>query len=604
MPAPASNLEKSTISLDSFPERAVTSLYDAAIGPINTGYYLPLFTRFEAADRTILSWNWAAGLCTLFWMIFRNLWGSVLVYVTAVTVVPLLILGLGRLVFHWIKPVELGVMLTCLMLSVIVPGLVGNTLFYRKCRREIANILATSATLNDACGALSLHASSRKRLIMTTGINIVLFAMALLLYVLTFDSNNVRMATHIVPRVSVPAPSRPRTPSSSIVAPALPAVSFPVTPIILASAPTATITSAPVLRSLLASEPLQPTTAASTLASLPVQPASSLPPMAIPAQSAPSSSSSSSKTTTLSKAVDTAKKKRIPPALPAITVVSASAQPVAAKVVPVQPAASTISTVTKVMDASQPQSISSALAVTSAPTPRPTSAPLQPASASIVASMPVQPVTAKALPVQPAASKMTIVPKVAASQPQRSASAVAVTPAPVPGPPVTAKALPVQPAASKMTTAPQTVAVSQPQRNAAAMAVTPAPASAPKPAAAIPAPVTVATTPETVVASAPQHTPLLSTEQSQPIQQTHLSAPLPTVSPGYYINVGLFADEKNAINAHARLQAAGLPALIQHVRIRNRALVRVRVGPLANRSLATETVTKIHALKLDATLVR
>jgi len=44
------------------------------IGPVNTDYCLPLFTRFEATDQPGSSWNWAANLYTLNCMAFRHLW--------------------------------------------------------------------------------------------------------------------------------------------------------------------------------------------------------------------------------------------------------------------------------------------------------------------------------------------------------------------------------------------------------------------------------------------------------------------------------------------------------------------------------------------------
>lgn len=68
--------------------------------------------------------------------------------------------------------------------------------------------------------------------------------------------------------------------------------------------------------------------------------------------------------------------------------------------------------------------------------------------------------------------------------------------------------------------------------------------------------------------------------------------------------MGLFADENNARKAYAKLQMAGLPAFIQNVRLRDQTLLRVRVGPFANRVQAQSTLAKIHVLKLDATLVK
>ena len=64
---PATPAAASTASATGVPrpdEDVTTTLYRAAIGPVNPDFYLPIFARFEAADRAGLSWNTAAGLLT------------------------------------------------------------------------------------------------------------------------------------------------------------------------------------------------------------------------------------------------------------------------------------------------------------------------------------------------------------------------------------------------------------------------------------------------------------------------------------------------------------------------------------------------------------
>ena len=77
-------------------ESATTALYRAALGPVNVDRYLPVFARFDEEGRAGPSWNWAAALLTLNWLVFRQLWGVALVYVAAVEGLALLVLGLGR----------------------------------------------------------------------------------------------------------------------------------------------------------------------------------------------------------------------------------------------------------------------------------------------------------------------------------------------------------------------------------------------------------------------------------------------------------------------------------------------------------------------------
>ncbi len=57
-------------------ESATTALYRAALGPVNIGRYLPVFVRFDEEGRAGPSWNWAAALLTLNWLVFRQLWGA------------------------------------------------------------------------------------------------------------------------------------------------------------------------------------------------------------------------------------------------------------------------------------------------------------------------------------------------------------------------------------------------------------------------------------------------------------------------------------------------------------------------------------------------
>ena len=92
--------------LDRSEESSTTSLYRAAIGPIGTGFYLPIFNRFEAADRGGISWNWPASLATLNWLAFRKLWSAALAYAGAAVGLALLVFGIGRLVFRFSEPIE------------------------------------------------------------------------------------------------------------------------------------------------------------------------------------------------------------------------------------------------------------------------------------------------------------------------------------------------------------------------------------------------------------------------------------------------------------------------------------------------------------------
>lgn len=170
------------MSLDSPSDNAMTALYRVALGPVNTECYLPVFERFDATGRTTTSWNWAACLLTLNWMVFRQLWSAALVYVAAAEGLALLVFGLGRSFLQWPQGVEWGVLGAFALLAFAVPGLYGNALLHADIRKRIARALAASRTVPEACALLSQQASSRKRLNTLVLANVVIGAAAALAY--------------------------------------------------------------------------------------------------------------------------------------------------------------------------------------------------------------------------------------------------------------------------------------------------------------------------------------------------------------------------------------------------------------------------------------
>ncbi len=168
-----------TTSLDHSKESATTALYRAAIGPVNADYYLPIFTRFEATNRAGVSWNWAASLYTLNWMAFRGLWLAALVYAATMG-------GMAILVFQFSDAVEVRVLLMLGVLSLVVPGVIGNALFHAESRKKMAHALSVSRTLAQACAMLNRQAGSRRRFIWLALLNVALAGAAVGVY-LTFS---------------------------------------------------------------------------------------------------------------------------------------------------------------------------------------------------------------------------------------------------------------------------------------------------------------------------------------------------------------------------------------------------------------------------------
>ncbi len=155
-------------------ETATTALYRAALGPVNIARYLPVFVRFDEEGRAGPSWNWAAALLTLNWLVFRQLWGTALVYVAAVEGLVVLVLGLGR---GWLtRPslAEWGFLGAICVLSCLVPGLYGNAWLHADARRRMTRAVREAKTVREACATLAQRASGRRRMLGLVIINGVL----------------------------------------------------------------------------------------------------------------------------------------------------------------------------------------------------------------------------------------------------------------------------------------------------------------------------------------------------------------------------------------------------------------------------------------------
>lgn len=267
MPASTAPAATDITSLDHSEESATAALYRAATGPVNADYYLPIFTRFEASGRVSPSWNWAASLYTLNWLLFRKLWLAAGVYGAAV-------LGTVLVLFQFPDVLEPSLLLVLAALSVVVPGFYGNALLHQSYRQKMAQALSSSPSLVQACAMLNRQVSSRRGFIWLALINGVLLCVAVGAYWLW-------PAAAKAPPVSASAGEVRNLVAGRVtdLAPApVPAVSAASAPVIDVAQP-ASAPSAAAPLALAASEPLPVLAPASAAASVPVSPAS----VAVPA---------------------------------------------------------------------------------------------------------------------------------------------------------------------------------------------------------------------------------------------------------------------------------------------------------------------------------
>ena len=266
-------------------EDVTTALYRAAIGPINANYYLPIFSRFEAADRAGISWNMAASLTTLNWLAFRQLWTAALAYVGIIVAVALLVFGIGRLVFQFSDTLMMALGLGFGLVAFVLPGLFGNAVLHAECRKKMSLALTAHTQVEDACAQLNRQAPTRLRAIWLACANVAFWIAAVFSYVQISALNTLAVMPHgaleaghvAVGRTTdiSPPPALPPTPATSASlaasAPAAAPASAPAAPMAMASAAPVLAVSAP------APVASAPTAAASVPASAPASAPASTP---------------------------------------------------------------------------------------------------------------------------------------------------------------------------------------------------------------------------------------------------------------------------------------------------------------------------------------
>ena len=130
-------------------------LYKAILGPKNQTYYLNKFARFDSKGRAGISWNWSAFLVTFYWLIYRRMLLSAIVYFLMPFLFFAITLSVALMVNkHSDMTLGIGALLYA-VLSILLPAMFSNALYYKRCKKIVARTCSEHNSIDRQQGALS-----------------------------------------------------------------------------------------------------------------------------------------------------------------------------------------------------------------------------------------------------------------------------------------------------------------------------------------------------------------------------------------------------------------------------------------------------------------
>lgn len=116
----------------------ISQYYELVIGPSNTDYYLSKFKAFDSGGSKV-SWNWPSFFVTLYWMLYRKMWGWAAAYYFLPTIL---------MVFSWAASPEVGSVVYLLILigTFAFFPMFANGIYHGHCRKKIQKIVRNSST--------------------------------------------------------------------------------------------------------------------------------------------------------------------------------------------------------------------------------------------------------------------------------------------------------------------------------------------------------------------------------------------------------------------------------------------------------------------------
>jgi Tfp pilus assembly major pilin PilA len=136
--------------------------YKAIVGPKNQDYYLSQFARFDSNGKANASWHWPAFFVTFYWFLYRKMWLNALIYFLLPNFVTIL-LGIAGAATGKSSDTVVGIgSLLYLIVAFVLPPMYANALYYKHCKKKIAEARLSSQDTQRRLGELSEKGGTSK----------------------------------------------------------------------------------------------------------------------------------------------------------------------------------------------------------------------------------------------------------------------------------------------------------------------------------------------------------------------------------------------------------------------------------------------------------
>jgi len=137
--------------------------YRAFIGQKSQEYYLRQFAKFDSRGKAGATWHWPAFFATFYWLLYRKMWGTAVLYFFSPYIAILLLVIASLFVGKADGGLLVGVgWLVYIIAMFFFPALYANAFYYRHCKKKLVQVAASGHSEERQLGELTGRGGTSK----------------------------------------------------------------------------------------------------------------------------------------------------------------------------------------------------------------------------------------------------------------------------------------------------------------------------------------------------------------------------------------------------------------------------------------------------------